>query len=1012
VVQRLEGRFDVVAQLKFSRDGKRLGVGTDTRIVGKLSDATISIWDVEKGNELSVVKGAFGDFAFTPEGKIISGSTEGLLKLWDPETGLKVADLGAIGKLSSLHVEVSPDGRWLVCIGKSGAIEIRRLPDGVVLHSLTNENMGETFALSPDGTLLAWSPRGQRLEVLETRKWTQKFLFKNLGSVAFSTNSQWLVSSDPLMVAEGVQPRFKVWDLTTGNLLDNTISAAGHVTTFSFGRGEVFATGNEDGEIVVWSSPVGERMRSFKPGSSGVGVHAVRDDSRVFATGSSDGNIVLWSPDLGQPRGALSSGLQAVESLAFGSEGKFLAASGGSLWTMLSLNHPPVSVVDARTGQKLYSLAAEGISALAVNNKRETLAVTGRLGVEQRALSSGQLVDTFQGHTKFVMSAAYSPNGRLLVSGGSDGRAIVWDLESKKSKHVFSSTPDNLVLALAFSPDSKVLASGANEKVVVWDVERGSEIFRLEGHSEWVSALAFSASGQVLASGGWDRTIKIWDVATRKPLRTLTGHIDTVRAISFLSESMLLSSSDDGTSKIWDFKTGDLVATLLSFGNKDWLVVTPEGLFDGTADAMPSVAWRDGGVEKVVPLDTFYNDFFYPDLLASIFAGERPKPRIDVSTTLHFPALRILAQQGYAHIQQRDGRTYLCLAQQAAGSPTANFKVIARGVTSTDLTSAFTIDQNDLLCTYRKELPTEKGPYELVGVSDGWKPRSSAGEQIIKSNVKNSTLHVFTVGVNNYQKNSAYAPLRLSVADANAISDFFAKQVDSPEKPFAKVRVWTGLRDEHATKNAIREQLADMAKEVQEDDVVLLFFSGHGRVPPGQSMFYYIPYFPAQAQFSTLDEREVGLNTAMLAEALRKMPARRVVLIVDACQSGGAIESLAKIGEVKVELEKRRAALSKARQTDSGSEVGFYLLAAATPLQEALEPRPDTVPTNRRYGLLTTAILEELRAGTAAGDELWIRELLSRISQRLPQLARERQSIQTPFPFALGADFPITGRRK
>ena len=130
-------------------------------------------------------------------------------------------------------------------------------------------------------------------------------------------------------------------------------------------------------------------------------------------------------------------------------------------------------------------------------------------------------------------------------------------------------------------------------------------------------------------------------------------------------------------------------------------------------------------------------------------------------------------------------------------------------------------------------------------------------------------------------------------------------------------------------------------------------------------------YFPAQPHFSTLEERGVGLSEPMLAEALRKIRARRVVLIVDACQSGGEIESLAKIGEVKVDLEKRRAAFSSSKTSNRiNAQVGFYLLAAATPVQEAIEPFPATVPKNLRHRLLTTALLETLQANASSDNHV------------------------------------------
>ena len=87
--------------------------------------------------------------------------------------------------------------------------------------------------------------------------------------------------------------------------------------------------------------------------------------------------------------------------------------------------------------------------------------------------------------------------------------------------------------------------------------------------------------------------------------------------------------------------------------------------------------------------------------------------------------------------------------------------------------------------------------------------------------------------------------------------------------------------------------------------------------------------------------RETGLSTAMLAEALRDMPARRVVLIIDACQSGGVVDSLGKIGEVKAKAEVRRAEL-EAQAGTAGAEhqhaVGVYVIAATTPVTGRADP--------------------------------------------------------------------------
>lgn len=182
---------------------------------------------------------------------------------------------------------------------------------------------------------------------------------------------------------------------------------------------------------------------------------------------------------------------------------------------------------------------------------------------------------------------------------------------------------------------------------------------------------------------------------------------------------------------------------------------------------------------------------------------------------------------------------------------------------------------------------------------------------------------------------------------------------------------------------------------------------------PGQSMFYFIPYFPPPPAFSVVDEREIGLNTAILAETVRNLPARRIVLVIDACQSGGAIESLAKVGEVKVAVEKRRAALEATNNpVRHNPDVGVYILAAATPVQEAAEPVPGTKTDSIKHSLLTAALLDTLqKIPNSTGDKLWMSDLMRGVRSRLSELAMARKWTQTPLFVSVGdSDFPVAIR--
>jgi uncharacterized caspase-like protein len=180
---------------------------------------------------------------------------------------------------------------------------------------------------------------------------------------------------------------------------------------------------------------------------------------------------------------------------------------------------------------------------------------------------------------------------------------------------------------------------------------------------------------------------------------------------------------------------------------------------------------------------------------------------------------------------------------------------------------------------------------------------------------------------------------------------------------------------------------------------VFLYFAGHGIVPAGQEMYYFAPIDMKGP--NPQDQSETGLNTAMLAEAIREMPARRVVPIIDSCQSGGAIESLAKIGEVKAKVEMRRAQSERTESASHKHEVGIYIIAAATPLQEAVQSTSGNSP-------LVTTLLEALRKRSKSKNRaLWMRDVASFIQRRLPEVSAQIGQRQTSMVISRGLDFAI-----
>jgi WD40 repeat protein len=449
------------------------------------------------------------------------------------------------------------------------------------LLKIKESHEARAVAFSPDGRLLAtttgvWGTRdfeGERgstfpgeVTVWEAqsgeRRWTRTGHQGSVMSVAFSPDGQHLAS--------GRWDRtVRIWNVRTGEVEHVLTGQPGMIHRLAYSPdGRLVASVCWKGTVCLWDTATGQlalTVPAFHVRSYCV---AFSPDGRQLAAASIYGLIRIW--DVGWAGGKPALALRqevvmvgTIESLAFSPEGRWLAAG--------CLDHK-IRVLEWADPGRFFDYRGHSsvVACMAYRPDGRVVASSDNDGmIRLWDVLWGRPVGTVRGHSGAIFSLAFSPDGRRLASASQDHTVKVWDLTTEQESHTLGRSVGDLisgVQSLAFSPDSRWLATSDQDwrkrptrEVVVFNRE-SDERRVLKGHTGWVSSVAFSADGRLLASGSDepDCTIRLWDAATWKVLHTLAGHTGAFTQLAFSSDRRRLASAgEDRTVRIWDTETGE-----------------------------------------------------------------------------------------------------------------------------------------------------------------------------------------------------------------------------------------------------------------------------------------------------------------------------------------------------------------------------------------------------------------------------------------------------------------------
>ncbi|MBL8098201.1 MAG: hypothetical protein JNK81_03420, partial [Anaerolineales bacterium] len=204
-------------------------------------------------------------------------------------------------------------------------------------------------------------------------------------------------------------------------------------------------------------------------------------------------------------------------------------------------------------------------------------------------LTTGEAVQTFEGHNEFIFQIAFSPDGKYLLSGSLDTTARLWDVATGQEIRRYNAHTA-AVYSVAFSPDGHHIAtSGKDGSIRIWDITIPNEINTLTAQSNFLFGLKYSRDGKYFITGSADGTAALWDTSTNQLLHLLNDG-RRVDGVDITPDNKLIVTSGQGSpTKLWDLQTGELIHTFdNSPDGSGAAVFTPDGKYIVTTAPDPA----------------------------------------------------------------------------------------------------------------------------------------------------------------------------------------------------------------------------------------------------------------------------------------------------------------------------------------------------------------------------------------------------------------------------------------
>lgn len=1035
---------------QFSPDGRS--------VVLTSSDST-RIYSAINGQFIFHLKGQTGGVHasayYSPDGKkIVTASYSTSAKIWDATTGELLKELNEVSN-GITSVGFSHNGNRVFAI--SMIVYVWNASTGALQSSIRtsyDSDNAETAEFSPDDTKMvitnSWLHSAKIAEVS-----TGKILIVLAGhnhvvtSANFSRDGKKIVTG----CGDGVA---KIWDANTGKVLAAFIGHQKGINGVKFSPdGRKIVTFSYDQTAKIWDaqstllladlrgnipllksslfSPDGKKIVSIFDNftvnitetntgkllahltghTSNITCAEFSEDGKRIVTGSLDATAKIWDAETGILLVEIKevSWGNFIFSAAFNADGTKIATS----------SYGTVKIWNAVTGALLKELKMpnkDKVEVVKFSPDGFTIATCSQdLTIKLWSVSQAKILYDFRmGRDGWPTSIAFSADGTKLAAAGKRvGVAKVWNTETGLLQYELTTPLTQDISRIQFSSDNKkIVTCGLDfsyQKMEydpvarVWDATTGGLLLDLKGHTSDIISVEFSHDGKKILTGSTDGTAKIWDAASGIKLFDLLGHSSYLNSAHFDRDTKkVITASNDLSAKIWDVEKGRLMYSLSAIDTGDYLIQIPLGYYQCSSKAAKLLHYvaKDLTVITFEQLDVKYNR---PDKVLEAMGC----PDTALISSYRRAYYKRIKKLGIDTVSFREGyqvpeADFMNRATIENESKLGQITLQINGVDTSSKLDRFNIWVNevplygqrgisirkrnknrfDTVLTVQLSQGDNRIETSVINVNGTESYRMPLDIKYAPVTTKQAKVYFVGIGIEQFQ-NKEYN-LKYSAKDIRDIAEALNVR-------YGDALTVDTLFNENVTLNKVKA-LKRKLLQTTENDIVILSYSGHGLL--SKSYDYYLSTYGVD--FNKPEVR--GIPYDELENLLDSIPARKKLMLIDACHSG-EVDKEEGIAMNKVAdalglskgsklLEDDRPQTLGLKNTfelmqslfvNVGKSTGATIISAAAGNQFALE-RGDL-----RNGVFTYAILEAMKDSPS----MKISELKKKVGLRVEQLTNGLQ---------------------